>query len=103
VSEPSRRIRLHREAQADIRTAFEWYEVRGSGLGFAFLRALTASIVIAHRSPERYPIIESGMRRIMLRGFPYHVIFTADQAETVLLAVVHQRQDPRTWKARMSR
>lgn len=43
------------------------------------------------------------MRRAMVRGFPYHVIFMADEAETLVIAVAHHRQDPAAWTKRTLR
>ena len=98
MNEASRPIRILREAQTDITTAFDWYEAQRSGLGFDFLRALSAAIEAAHRSPEHYPVLEEEIRRVLLRGFPYGVFFTRDETETLVTRVIHARRDPQRWR-----
>jgi toxin ParE1/3/4 len=98
VSESSRPYRLLREAQTDVTTAFDWYESQQSGLGFEFLGAVADGIDAALHHPEHYPVLEAGIRRVLLRGFPYGVFFITDETEMLVTRVTHARRDPRRWR-----
>ncbi len=70
------RLFLYPDAKADAREGFAWYEERSTGLGF------------------------EDIRRTRLRRFPYSVFYVAMDEATVVIAVMHDRRDPRRWQAR---
>ncbi len=67
VSEP--------RADLDVEAAFEWYEHQRSGLGLEFLDELRAAYDRIVDGPLRYQDLRSGIRRALLRRFPYAVYF----------------------------
>jgi plasmid stabilization system protein ParE len=97
---PRRRLVFRPGARAEIREARGWYEVRVAGLGRRFLSDFDATMaqVVAH--PEMYQAIAdgSGDRRALLRRFPYSVVYRATDAEIVVLACLHHRQDVDAWR-----
>ena len=96
----SRRLVLRPEVEAEIAEAAEWYEGRGAGLSAEFLRAVDAAVASILRSPDQYQVVHQQKRRALLRRFPYALIFTATEAEVVLLACLHTRRSPRRWLRR---
>ncbi len=94
------RLFLYPDAKADAREAFAWYEERSTGLGFEFLRALRAALSPLAREPRRFPVVFEDIRRTRLRRFPYSVFYVAMDEATVVIAVMHDRRDPRRWQAR---
>lgn len=94
------RLFLRPDAKADARDAFAWYEERSTGLGFEFLRALRAALSPLAREPRLFPVILDDIRRARLRRFPYSVLYVALDDATVVIAVMHDRRDPRRWQAR---
>jgi hypothetical protein len=65
-------------ADLDIEAAFLWYEKQQSGLGLQFLDELRAVYNRIVEGPFTYPHLRSGVRRALLRRFPYIVYFAED-------------------------
>ena len=91
---------IRREAELDLRFAYEWYEEQIKGLGSEFLRSVEASIFSIQRSPELCSKIHKNIRRHLVRKFPYGVFYLIDEEKVVVLGVFHVRRDPEQWKGR---
>jgi plasmid stabilization system protein ParE len=94
------RLLLRSEAKEDIREVFAWYEERSTGLGFEFLRSVRAALSPVARDPQQFSVVIEDIRRTRLRRFPYSVFYVALQDVTSIIAVMHDRRDPRRWQAR---
>ena len=94
--------RLVSEPQADleIEAAFQWYEKEQPGLGMEFLGELRATYSRIVEGPLKYQHLRSGVRRALLRRFPYAVYFAVEQGSIVVLAVLHASRDPAEWQGR---
>ena len=55
------------------------------------------------RTPTAHALWRHGFRRIRLKRYPYIVIYHADRAVTSVLALVHERCEPRRILATMAR
>ena len=86
-------------AQADIREAALWYEARKPGLGSEFTLQFDALTERIAQNPLQFPEIGSGVRRALLQQFPYAIYFVV-AASPVVIAVLHQRRRPATWRQR---
>ena len=91
------RIIFRPEARVESLEACNWYESRSSGLGLEFVRALEAALAAALRNPEAFSFIEGELRRVILRRFPYSLVFRARADHLVVVAVFHHRREPRSW------
>lgn len=91
---------LRKEAAADLVEAVEWYDARRGGLGQDYLRAVRAVLTAIEESPERFPIVRGNIRRAPLRRFPYAIFYTMEEDQTVVIACMHFRRDPRRWQSR---
>ena len=74
----NRRTFVRPEAQINIREAAVWYEQRETGLGHRFRREIRQSLISITKTPLRFPIIEYGIRRLLLSRFPYAVYFLVE-------------------------
>lgn len=95
-------IEIREEAQGEIRAAFAWYEEKGPGLGHQFLISVDAVLERIRRHARSFPAIEGGMRKALVRRFPYALIFTLEGDRVVVLAVYHGQRRPRGWSDRVS-
>lgn len=95
------RLVFRAEARTELREAREWYEARSAGLSLEFARAMDASLAAIRRHPEAYPVVEGDIRRVILRRFPYQVLYYREGAELVILACFHHRRDPDLWRSRL--
>lgn len=68
--------------------------IRTSGPGLEFLDELPATYGRVVEGPFRYVELRSGIRRTLLRRFPYAVYFAVEAAIVVILAVLHAHRDP---------
>lgn len=88
------------EAEADLATAFDWYDGQIAGLGAEFLLTVEAVLGSIQRNPRQYPVIHHQTRRALTRRFPFAVFYIAEPHTVVVLAILHARRDPHTWQHR---
>ncbi len=93
-----RRLRI--EAVADLALAYEWYEAQKPGLGEQFLRSVDSVFRRIETQPRLFPILEAATRRAYVAGFPYLVFFTLTKDAVLVLAVLHAKRSPDTWRTR---
>jgi plasmid stabilization system protein ParE len=87
-------------AQADIREAFFPYEERRQGLGLEFLLQVDETMTRIAGNPLQFPQVLPGVRRALMRRFPFAVYFLEGEPTTVV-AVLHQRRHPGSWEKRL--
>lgn len=92
VSEP--------QADLDIEATFHWYEKKRSGLGLEFLDELRVTYSRIVDGPLKYQELRSGIRRALVKRFPYAVYFAVEVDVIVVLAVLHASRDPLEWQRR---
>ena len=93
----SRDIRIAPNAEADMRTAFDWYEQRCDGLGYDFLQAVKTKLDELARAPQLFRKRLGPYRLAMTRRFPYGIYFIWDEASDMIAVrrVLHFKQDAR--------
>lgn len=89
------------EAEEDLAAAGAWYDQRRAGLGDDFLLCVEDALDRIRRLPESATEVYPGVRRVVLRRFPYGVFYRVDPDQIAVLAVYHSRRDPRGWQARV--
>jgi toxin ParE1/3/4 len=94
------RFRIQKPAEADIDTAFAWYESQREGLGLEFLTAVEATLALIQRSPDQFPRVHRNVRRALVRKFPYAVFYLSTPQRVSVIACVHARRHPRRWQSR---
>ena len=88
-------------ADADIQTAYEFYEAYQEGRGEVFMRHLDAALERLHIFPEIAPPIHEGHRRLLVHGFPYGVFYTLEGRRIIIAGVIDLRQDPEVIRRRL--
>jgi toxin ParE1/3/4 len=87
-------------AAADVEEAYRWYDGRRQGLGDEFIAAVQVALQSAVVSPHAYPQVHRDKRRVLLRRFPYSLIYRAIDEQIVVLACLHGRRHPRAMRRR---
>jgi plasmid stabilization system protein ParE len=87
-------------AQAEIEEAFGHYEEQRPGLGHRFLAAVATALAEVEEFPWRYPKVRGEIRRALVAGFPYSILYIAEPEQTIVIACFHARRDPRHWHNR---
>jgi len=88
------------EAESDIKDAYEWYEAQRKGLGEGFLLCIEEALSRVSRNPEIYSVVYKEVRRVLIHRFPFGVFFIENEERVSVLAVLHARRNPKTWKGR---
>lgn len=91
---------IRKEAEQDIQSAFEWYQQRQASLGQSFLSEIEAKLDAIENRPALYGDIGLGVRRAICHRFPYYIYFIDNEAQIIVIGVLHQRRHPAVWQAR---
>lgn len=93
-------ILLDVRAEEDIDTAAQWYANERSDLALAFLSAVDDVFERIAQFPQAYPEVEAGTRKALMKRFPFCVYYTIDIDSITIVAVLHLRQSPGSWRSR---
>ena len=74
---------------------YDWYEEQQLGLGELFLTELDACYDKLETWPAVYAKIQKNFRQIILKTFPYVVVFEIIKNEVVVYAVFHTSRNPK--------
>ena len=69
----------------------------------AFAREIDVAIALITENPERGLLYLEGTRRILLKRFPFQVVFRVQGKRIQVVAVAHGRRRPGYWSGRLAR
>jgi len=95
------RIEFHPEAYDEMLASARFYEERAEGLGTDFLAAAEETTRRIERFPDAGPTERSGIRRRLVLGFPFTVLYSKHEGGIFIVAVMHQHRKPGYWKKRL--
>ncbi len=93
------RLRVLQQAEWESRDAAVWYDERLQGLGTAFLDEYQSALERIEFDPALFGRLETvaepgEIRRLLLRRFPYMVVYEILRDEVLVLAVAHVNRQP---------
>jgi plasmid stabilization system protein ParE len=91
------------ETERDVEAAFVWYEGERASLGLRFSQELRATYARILDRPFGYQVVRAGVRRAMMRRFPYAVFYAIEDDVILVTAVLHTSRDPAEWQRRLER
>jgi plasmid stabilization system protein ParE len=92
---------LHPEAEDDLREAAQHYrDQAGSALALAFLAEFEHAVALLLEHPKLGAQWISSKRRLVMRRFPYSVVYLETPDQIQVLAVAHQSRKPGYWRKR---
>ncbi len=92
---------LHPAAEQDLREAAEYYRERaGTVLVQAFIDDFEHAMQLVLLHPLLGASWRHGVRRLVMRHFPYSVIYAIVGEEVRVLAVAHHNRRPGYWRKR---
>jgi len=94
-------LRIHEEARREANLATVRYAERSIPVSRRFRDELLWAFSRAASSPGRYPSYLHGTRRVLLKKFPYFVVFFDWQDEVFVVAVAHAKRRPGYWSKRI--
>ncbi|MBI2566428.1 MAG: type II toxin-antitoxin system RelE/ParE family toxin [Candidatus Schekmanbacteria bacterium] len=91
---------FHPLATRELNDAAAYYEFQNRGLGLDFLAAVEHTIDRLLRFPKSGRLLRGTVRRALLRGFPYALLYRERADGIRILAVMHTRRRPWYWTRR---
>jgi toxin ParE1/3/4 len=94
-------VLFHAEAEAEFRAAISYYEGQREGLGTEFRDEVERSVERIARLPQLAPPHgEAGLRKLVVRRFPYKLFYLELEETIWIAAVAHQKRKPGYWAHR---
>ena len=88
-------------AREEFLAAATHYEAAAAGLGHDFITAVERAVTrIAAFSEHGSPHLE-GTRRVVLRRFPFSVVYLLEAESILIVAVAHHGRRPGYWRNRV--
>lgn len=81
-------------AERDVAEAQQWYERQQAGLAAAFNAEFAAALDRLAETPFLYAQRYRGIRRAVLRRFPFLIWYRVEGARITILACTHGKADP---------
>lgn len=91
------------EADLEFREATRYYESEAPGVGLAFVAELHRAAGDIAVFPLAAQMIRGGIRRKLLRHFPYNVLYSVEMDRILIVAVAHQSRRPNYWRSRLKK
>lgn len=99
-------IRYEDEAEEELIAAIHWYEDREEGLGYRFFARIMEAETSIQQAPEAWQAVpgvrprQPPLRRTVVNGFPYIVVYLALETEIRVIAIAHTKRRPDHWRRR---
>lgn len=94
------KFRYHPEAAHELTESTRYYEEKSAGLGEEFLNEIEEAIAQASAYPKSWKLLAEQDRRILLKRFPYEIIYDVTENIITVIAVKHLKRKPGYWTSR---
>jgi len=95
-----KRVIFHAEAEAEMVVAAAGYEAHTSGLGGEFIAEVERATRILVLYPKLGHRFSRRIRRVLVRRFPYGLLYRIEADSLRIVAVAHLRRRPGFWRHR---
>ena len=93
-------IRFHPAAADETEGAFRWYQQRSPTAAAAFLIELERTLARIVEAPQLAAPGDHATRRVLLRRFPFAIVYRVTGEAIEVIAVAHGRRRPGYWRSR---
>ncbi len=95
------KIEFHPEAYEEMLASARFYEERTEQLGVDFLAAVEETKGRIEQFPEAGLIERASIRKRLVLGFPFTVLYEIQHDRIFIAALMHQHRRPGYWKHRL--
>jgi len=95
------KIEFHPEAYEEMLASARFYEERAEKLGNDFLTAVEETMRRIEQFPDAGPLQRGGIRKRIVLGFPFTILYEDRHDRIFIAAVMHQHRRPGYWKDRL--
>ena len=81
--------------------AIEFYNLQDDGLGLKFKKEVDSSIKRIIQYPDAWMSETVSTRRILLKMFPYKIVYLIDKDKVVVAAIANTHRRPFYWVSRL--
>jgi len=89
------------EALDEVEEASRWYARRSASSAVGFSDTLALAVWQIQQTPFAWSPHLYDTRRLILRRFPYSMIYRVDSVRIVIVAVAHNSRRPGYWRDRL--
>ena len=93
-------VDVHPLAATEIDEADDWYSNVNPNVAKRFRETVYTALKRIGEQPLAFPVDDAPLRRCVLRGFPYVILFDDSAPRIRVIAVAHTRHRPGYWKDR---
>ena len=97
-----RSLRYHDAVFDDVADAITFYAAADPAVAKRFRGRLTNAFDAIAARPEMHARFDEGLFAVLVRGFPYFVLFSLPDDGPFVLAVAHARRQPGYWSDRLA-
>lgn len=91
----------HPDAATELEEAVDFYELSSSGLGSEIADQVDWGVAQIRRHPASGEALSATLRRKVLLGFPYTLIYSREPDLIFIIAVAHHKRRPGYWRKRL--
>lgn len=96
-----RAVRFLPAAEAEFLHEVEYYSAARDGTGVRFQVAVEAAVERASRHPLGGAPSSSSTRSMLVKGFPFSIVYRATDTELLVVAVSPHKRRPGYWQTRL--
>lgn len=93
-------VTIHPAAEADDEQAPAWYLERSPQAAKRFEMAFDEAVEDIRSHPALFPLCDDLHRFVLLKRYPYSLIYKWDGVEARVIAVAHSKRRPDSWSGR---
>jgi plasmid stabilization system protein ParE len=90
------------QAREEFLAEVAYYNTKEPGLGIRFSIAVEKAVALTITFPQIGSVSGHGTRRIIVKDFPFNIIYKSLPIGLVIFAVAHQSRRPGYWRERIS-
>ena len=94
-------LEFHPEAELELTEAALYYELEVPGLGERLGAEVRRATDLLLEQPELGHRIDPDLRQLVLRRFPFTLIYSASPGVLYVVAVAHDKRRPGYWRTRV--
>jgi hypothetical protein len=93
--------KYHPDALEELEESAAFYDFASDGLGFDLLAEVEKLIFHLRTFPQSGSKVDENLRSVVVRRFPFKLIYSYEITSIVILAVAHDSRRPGYWRDRV--
>jgi len=90
-------VRFSEASASELQDAVSFYAAESKLLAQSFKSEVSSAIRRIVQFPKGWSEEADGIRKCLLRKFPYKVLYSIEKEDILILAVAHQHRRPEYW------